>query len=52
LNTVVWSSEKSAPLAELRRAIGLESEERDRRVTDVAAALNLEHFVKFFERTA
>jgi hypothetical protein len=49
---VAWSCEKSAPLAELRRAIGLDAEERDRRVTDVAAALHLEHFVKFFERTA
>jgi hypothetical protein len=52
LDTVVWSSEKSAPLADLRRAIGLDSEERERRVHDVAAALHLEHFVKFFERTA
>jgi hypothetical protein len=52
LNGVVWSSEKSAPLADLRRAIGLDSEERERRVHDVALALKLEHFVKFFERTA
>jgi hypothetical protein len=52
LNGVVWSNEKSAPLADLRRAIGLNSEERDRRVHDVALALHLEHFVKFFERTA
>ena len=52
LDDVVWSSEKSAPLADLRRAIGLDSEERERRVHDVALALHLEHFVKFFERTA
>jgi len=52
LDAVVWSNEKSAPLADLRRAIGLNSEERERRVHDVALALHLEHFVKFFERTA
>jgi hypothetical protein len=52
LSGVVWSNEKSAPLADLRRAIGLGSEERERRVNDVAVALRLEHFVKFFERTA
>ncbi len=52
LDDVVWTSEKSAPLADLRRAIGLDSEERERRVHDVALALNLEHFAKFFERTA
>lgn len=52
LDRVAWSCEKSAPLTELRRAIGLDADERDRRVTDVAAALHLEHFVKFFERTA
>jgi hypothetical protein len=52
LDRVVWSNEKSAPLADLRRAIGLNSEERERRVHDVALALHLEHFAKFFERTA
>jgi hypothetical protein len=52
LDGVAWSTEKSAPLAELRRAIGMDSVERERRVTDVALALHLEHFVKFFERTA
>jgi hypothetical protein len=52
LDGIVWSSEKSAPLADLRRAIGLDSDERDRRVHDVALALHLEHFAQFFERTA
>jgi hypothetical protein len=52
LDAVAWSNEKSAPLADLRRAIGLNSEERERRVQDVALKLHLEHFVKFFERTA
>jgi hypothetical protein len=52
LDSVAWSSEESAPLAELRRAIELDAEERERRVSDVAVALHLEHFVKFFERIA
>lgn len=52
LDGVAWTNEKSAPLAELRRAIGLDGEERERRVSDIADALQLEHFVKFFERIA
>ncbi len=52
LHAIVWSAEKSPPLAELRRALGLDAEERERRVTDVATALRLEHFAKFFERVA
>jgi hypothetical protein len=52
LDGVSWTHEQSAPLSELRRAIGLDAEERSRRVHDIADALNLEHLVKFFERTA
>jgi hypothetical protein len=52
LDVVAWTTEQSAPLSELRRAIGLDADERERRVHDVAAALKLEHLVKFFERTA
>ena len=52
LNAVNWTSEQSGPLSELRRAIDLDADERDRRVHDVAAALKLENLVKFFERTA
>jgi K+-H+ exchange-related protein len=52
LDAVSWSTEQSAPLSELRRAIELDSNERDRRVRDVAVALKLEHLVTFFERTA
>ncbi len=52
LDGIVWTNEKSAPLSELRRAMGLDDEERDRRVSDIANALQLEHFVKFFERVA
>jgi hypothetical protein len=49
---VTWTAEESPPLSELRRAIDLDGAERERRVHDVAAALKLEHLVKFFERTA
>lgn len=52
LSLVRWTSERSTPLSDLRRAIGLDTEERERRVHDVAHALNLEHLVKFFERIA
>jgi hypothetical protein len=52
LDAVAWTSEQSPPLSELRRAISLEGDERERRVHDVAAALKLEHLVKFFERMA
>jgi hypothetical protein len=50
LDVVRWTNEKSAPLADLRRAIVLAGEERERRVNDIADALHLEHFVKFIER--
>ena len=43
---------KSVPLAELRRVINFDGAGRERRVTDVATALHLEHFAKFFERVA
>jgi hypothetical protein len=52
LDVVRWTARQSAPLSELRRAIDLESDERDRRVHAVAATLKLEHLVKFFQRTA
>ena len=52
LDAVQWTSERSAPLSELRHAMNLDGDERDRRVHDVAEALKLEHLVKFFQRTA
>jgi hypothetical protein len=52
LNTVTWTSEPSEPLAELRRAIALDPELRERQVHDVAARLRLEHLATFFKRTA
>lgn len=51
LNTVVWHNVPSVPLAELRHAIAMEPEVRERQVHDVAARLRLEHLATFFERT-
>ena len=52
LDVVRWTSQRSGPLAELRSAIDLDGEARDRHVHDVANALKLEHLARFFERTA
>lgn len=52
LDAVTWTTEQSSPLSELRRAIDLDSDERERRVRDVEVALKLEHLAKFFQRTA
>jgi Mitochondrial K+-H+ exchange-related len=52
LNGVTWRYEKSAPLAELRRAIELAPDVRVRQVHEVAHRLQLEHLASFFERTA
>jgi hypothetical protein len=52
LDSVTWTSEHSAPLSGLRRAIELDSDERERCVHDIAATLKLEHLVKFYKRTA
>lgn len=52
LDVVNWTGERSAPLAELRRAIELDAEERDRRVQGIADALKLENLAKFFDRMA
>jgi hypothetical protein len=52
LDVVRWTTERCAPLSELRRAINLERGERERRVQAVAETLRLEHLFKFFQRTA
>jgi hypothetical protein len=52
LDTVEWRYEPSAPLSELRRAIGLDRAVREERVNDIALRLRLEHLATFFERTA
>jgi len=51
LDVVTWATEPSAPLMELRDAIHLTGEARERQVDDVARALKLEHLARFFERT-
>lgn len=52
LNAVVWTAVPSEPLAELRRAIALDPELRERHVDAVAERLRLEHLATFFKRTA
>jgi hypothetical protein len=52
LTGIEWTTERSVPLAELRRAITLEPAAREERVQDVALKLRLEHLASFFARTA
>lgn len=52
LDRIAWIHERSAPLSDLRHAIDLEDEVRDRRVLDVASRLRLDHLATFFKRTA
>jgi len=47
-----WTTSKSAPLTDLRRALTLGPDDRERRVHDVAAQLRLEHLASFFQRAA
>ena len=49
---VSWSFEASAPLTELRRALGLDPAARLQQVEDVASRLRLDHLATFFQRTA
>ena len=51
LEQVTWRSEQSTPLADLRGAIALAPELRQRQVHEVAAQLRLENLARFFERT-
>ena len=52
LSGVHWRTEKTEALSELRRAIHLDPDVRERRVNEVALRLRLEHLASFFERTA
>ena len=52
LSGAEWPARASAPLADLRAIIGLDPDERDARVHDIAAQLRLEHLAGFFRRTA
>jgi Mitochondrial K+-H+ exchange-related len=50
LTEVRWQSCASPQLSRLRRVLGLNPDERDREVHEVASALHLPHLAKFFER--
>lgn len=52
LSGISWRTERSAPLTELRRVLGLDPSAREPRVHAVAETLRLEHLVSFFQRSA
>ena len=52
LRGVAWTTEPSAPLAELRELAKADQTERRPRVDQVAASLQLEHLTRFFDRVA
>jgi len=52
LSGVRWKTEACEALSELRRAIDLAPDVRERRVHELAHRLRLEHLASFFERTA
>jgi hypothetical protein len=52
LRRVNWTGQPSAPLSDLREAVLLEGEARDRRVHEVAERLALPHLSTFFTRVA
>jgi hypothetical protein len=52
LDDVKWGTRASAPLTELRSAIGLGPDEREARVSDIAARLQLPRLSTFFRRIA
>jgi Mitochondrial K+-H+ exchange-related len=52
LNGIEWTPEKSEALSDLRRAIDLAPDARERRVHEVAHRLRLEHLASFFQRSA
>jgi len=52
LRFITWHCHSCEPLTALRRAITLEPELRERRVSDIAHQLRLENLATFFARTA
>jgi hypothetical protein len=50
LDMVVWKTCPSEPLAELRQAIDLNPPHRERKLSDVASRLRLDHLAAFVER--
>lgn len=51
LERVAWQTCASEALTDLRRAASLDKPQRQRRVEEAAARLNLQHLARFFERT-
>jgi hypothetical protein len=49
---VSWTLHASEALADLRRAIALDPDERRERVIDIASRLQLQHLASFFQRMA
>jgi hypothetical protein len=52
IRTVEWTTEASAPLADLRALLAVAQADRRSRVEAIAGALELEHLVRFFDRVA
>lgn len=52
LRVVQWTTEASAPLADLRPLSAVAESERRSRVEAIAGALELEHLVRFFDQVA
>ena len=52
LRAVTWTGQPCEPLTNLREAVSLEGEARDRRVHEIAGQLRLQHLSTFFERVA
>lgn len=52
LERVLWREEPSAPLSDLRRALGFREDAREHHVREVADRLRLEHLAAFFKRAA
>ena len=52
LDSVQWTTSASTPLIELRRAITMDPEAREERVSAIASELQLERLASFFRRTA
>lgn len=50
LDVVTWTTAPSEPLAELRQAIDLHPSQRERKLSDVASRLRLDHLAGFVER--
>jgi hypothetical protein len=52
LRQVAWRACPSDALRDLRRVLGVDPDERRRRVADIASRLQLQHLTSFFDRIA